>query len=146
MTRVHLVLGVLVTALFAAAALVGGWRWWRVEASPWFWRLLRAGQAVLVIEVALGGAMYLRGDRPCDDLRYVYGLVPLAVSFVGEQLRLTSAETVLAARELPDARAVGALPEHEQRSVATAILRRELGVMALSAAVVAGLAARAGFA
>jgi hypothetical protein len=38
---------------------------------------------------------------------------------------------------------VGALPEDEQRSVVIAILRREIGVMALSALVVVGLLARA---
>ena len=38
-----------------------------------------------------------------DDLHYVYGLLPLAVSFVAEQLRIVSAETVLASRGLESA-------------------------------------------
>jgi hypothetical protein len=56
-----------------------------------------------------------------------------------------SAEQVLENRELPDAQAVGALPEAEQRSVVVAIMRRELGVMALAALVVAFLSLRAAF-
>ena len=46
-------------------------------------------------------------------------------------------------RDLPDAQAVGALPESEQRSVVLAVVRREIGVMALAALVVAFLALRA---
>jgi hypothetical protein len=50
---------------------------------------------------------------------------------------------VLDTRGLGSAAAVGRLAEHEQRSVVTAILRRELGVMTLSAIVIVGLLARA---
>ena len=46
-------------------------------------------------------------------------------------------------RGLESAREVGTLPEAEQQQLLTAVLRRELGVMALSAAVVVFLALRA---
>jgi len=59
--------------LFAAAAALGAWRWWRVEPSDWFWRLLRAAQVVMVLEAALGGVLLLMGEHS-DDLHYVYGL------------------------------------------------------------------------
>jgi hypothetical protein len=62
---------------------------------------------------------------------------------VAEQLRVISAQTILDRRELADARAVGELPEDEQRSVVAEIMRRELGVMTLSALVVVFLALRA---
>ena len=143
MTVVHAVLGVAATALFAAAALLGGWRWWRGQTSPSFWRLLRGAQAAVVVEAVLGGALLLAGRRPEDDLHYVYGLLPLAVGFVAEQLRLAAADAVLAARGLESARAVGALPERQQHSVVAAILRRELGVVVLGALVAAGLSVRA---
>jgi hypothetical protein len=145
LTAVHVALGIVVTALFAAAGLLGAWRWWRVEASPAFGTLLRSAQALLVLQAAVGGVLVLLDRRPSDDLHYVYGLLPLAVSFVAEQLRLAAAESVLAARDLESARAVGALPEPEQRSVAVAIVRRELGVLALGALVSAGLCVRAAF-
>lgn len=131
--------------LFLAAAALGAWCWYRVSSSDWFWRLLRAAQVVMVGEVALGGLLLALGRRPESDLHYVYGLLPLAVSFVAEQLRISAAETVLQARGLASAQAVGELPEAEQRSVVLAIVRREIGVMALAAAVIVGLALRAEF-
>ena len=145
MTVAHAAVGVLTTALLLAAAALGAWRWYRVEPSRLFWPLLRAGQAALVVEVLLGGVLLALGKRPSDDLHYVYGLLPIAVSFVAEQLRISAAETVLAARGLENARAVGELPEGEQRSVVLAIVRREIGVMALGALVIVGLALRAEF-
>ena len=145
MTAVHLVLGVAVMALFGAAGLLGAWRWWRVETSPWFWRLLRTAQAVLGVQVATGGVLIALGREPADGLHLLYGLLPVGVSFVAEQLRIAAASTVLDARGLEDAEAVGRLPEEAQRSVVVAILRRELGVMTLACLFIAGLAIRAGF-
>ena len=65
------------------------------------------------------------------------------MAFVAEQLRVASAQTILDQRGLEDAAAVGRLPEDEQRSLVAAIVRREVGVMALSALVVVFLALRA---
>ena len=130
-------------ALFTVAGALGAWRWYRVETSPAFWTLLRAGQAGLVAYVLLVGVLVLTGRRPDHDLFYVYALLPIAVSFVAEQLRVVAADTVLAARGLKDAQAVGRLDEAGQRSVVTAILRRELGVMTAAALVIAGLLVRA---
>ena len=124
MTAVHAVVGGLMTLLFAAAGGLGAWRWWRVEPSGWFWRLLRAAQALMVIEAALGGVLLLTGARASDDLHYLYGLLPLAVSFVAEQLRIASAETVLAGRGLESAQDMRALDEAEQRSIVLAIVSR----------------------
>ena len=67
------------------------------------------------------------------------------MSFVAEQLRIASAETVLAARGLDAAQDMRALDEAGQRSIVLAIVRRELGVMALAALVILGLALRAEF-
>ena len=135
--------GAVVAALFALAGGLGAWRWYRVETSRAFWVLLRVAQAALAGYVVLVGVLVATGRRPDDDLFYVYALLPVGVSFVAEQLRIAAADTVLAARDLPDAQAVGRLDEAGQRSVVTAILRRELGVMALAALVIAGLLVRA---
>ena len=132
-----------VAALFVLAGGLGAWRWYRVETSRAFWVLLRVAQAALLGYVVLVGVLLATGRRPDDDLFYVYALLPVAVSFVAEQLRIAAADTVLAARGLPDAQAVGRLDEAGQRSVVTAILRRELGVMAVAALVIAGLLIRA---
>ena len=45
MKVVHLIVGVLSIVLTGGAGVWGAWCWYRVRASPLFWRLLRAGQA-----------------------------------------------------------------------------------------------------
>jgi hypothetical protein len=143
MKEVHIVVGVVAIVINSAAGLYGAWRWWRVEPrTVWFWRLLRAGQAVVVIEAALGGILDLTG-RKAPSIHLLYGLLPLVVALLAEQLRLASAQMVLDARGYESAQAVGELPEAEQQSVVISILRREVGVMALGALVVVGLLARA---
>ena len=137
-----------VTALVAAAVnavagLYGGWRWWTVAPSRAFWVLARAGQAAAGLLAVVAGIAAVTGFKPADGLFWLYALLPVAVGFVAEQLRAASAQTVLDARGLEDAQAVGRLDEDGQRSVVLAILRRELGVMALAAIVVAFLALRA---
>ena len=142
MKEVHLVVGVLAISLNAATALFGTWRWWRHEQSVWFWRALRAGQAAVVVQVALGGILVLIGHKP-KGLHVIYGLLPLLVSLIAEQLRGASAQMVLDARGFESAQDVGRLPEEEQRGVVAAILHRELGVMTLAAWVVVVLLLRA---
>ena len=132
-----------VAALNAAAGLFGAWRWWMVRPSRAFWIAARAGQAAAIGLAALAGVLALLGYEPADGLFWLYALLPVVVAFVAEQFRVTSAETVLEARGLEDAAAVGRLDEAGQRSVVLAILRRELGVVALAAGVVAFLALRA---
>lgn len=146
MTAVHVVLGAATLAVFAACSALGAWRWHRVEQSRWFWLLLRAGQALVIVEAALGGVLLLAGERPSSGLHYLYGLLPIVVSFAAEQLRIASAQSVLEARGHTSAADVGRLPEAQQRSVVVAILQRELGVMTLASLAVLGLLLRAMFA
>ena len=80
--QVHLVVGVLATALTGASALYGAWCWRRIRSSVWFWRLLRASQAVVVLEVVLGGVVYLV-DKKSSGLHVLYGVLPLLVAFAG---------------------------------------------------------------
>jgi hypothetical protein len=142
MKEVHVVVGVLAISLNGVAAAFGGWCWWRVRTSAWFWRVLRTGQLVVVIQVALGGVLLLLGHKP-PGLHVLYGALPLLVSLIAEQLRGAAAQMVLDLRGFPSAEEVGALPEDEQREVVVAILQREIGVMALAALVNVGLLARA---
>ncbi|MDQ6730988.1 MAG: hypothetical protein M3022_11980 [Actinomycetota bacterium] len=142
MTIVHIVVGALSITLVAAAALWGAWCWYRVDNNPWFWRLLRAGQTAVVVDVALGGVLLVMGRKE-SSLHLLYGLLPLAVSFLGEQLRIASAQMVLDARGHESAAEVGGLPESEQRVVVLTIVQRELGVMVLAAIVMVALLARA---
>jgi hypothetical protein len=143
MPTVHLVVGALLLVANLAAGAVGAWRWHRVEPSPIFWTLLRAGQAAIVLQVLLGALLLALGHKPGDSLHVLYGLLPLAVSFIAEQLRIGSADAILAARGHGSAHDVGALAPDEQRVVVLSIVRREMGVMALSCFVVVALALRA---
>lgn len=130
-------------AVNALAGAFAGWRWWIVQPSAAAWPLLRAGQGVAFAQALVAGGLFASGYSPADGLYWLYALLPVAIGLIAEQLRVASAEQVLDNRDLPDAQAVGALPEVAQRSVVLAIMRREIGVMALAALVVAFLALRA---
>jgi hypothetical protein len=147
MTEVVVAGAIAVAALNAAAGLAGGWLWHRGELSERpvkvFWLLLRVGQASALVFALAVGVLALAGHYSSDRLFYLYALLPLAVAFVAEQLRIAAAATILSQRDLPDAAAVGRLPQEEQRRIVIEIVRREVGVMALSALVVVFLALRA---
>ena len=139
---------VAVGALVAAAvnaipALLGGWSWYRWQASRAFWGLLRIGQGAAVVYAFAVGVLAAAGHTSSVHLFYLYALLPLAVAFVAEQLRIASAQTILDQRGLGSAQEVGQLPEAEQQAVVAAIVRREQGIMALSALVVVFLLLRA---
>jgi hypothetical protein len=133
---------VLALVLTVVAGLYGAWCWWRIRPSVWFWRVLRAGQAVVVLEVVLGGVLDLV-DRKAPGLHVLYGVLPLLVAFLAEQLRISSAHMILSARGFESAQEVGRLPEEEQRVIALSIVQREIGVMALAALVNVALLVRA---
>jgi hypothetical protein len=141
-TAVHIALGAALIAVNAAAGLWGAWGWWRVHDAPGFWPLLRVGQGLVMLQAVDGAILVLMG-RDLPELHLIYGLVPLGVSFLAEQLRLAAADTVLAQRDLEGRADVEALPRAEQHDLVRAILRREMGVMAASALVVAVLGVRA---
>ena len=142
MTAAHIALG---TALIVCNALAGAWgglRWWRGETSRAFWPLLRLGQALVAVEAIDGAVLVLQG-RDLPSLHLIYGLVPLGVSFFAEQLRLVSADQILQQRGLEGRADVERLSSEDQQALVHAILRREMGVMAASAGVVALLGVRA---
>ena len=143
MTAVHIVVGVALLVVNLAAGLYGAYAWWRwVLPTPGFWPLLRTGQAIVALEAALGGILVIAGED-LPRLHLVYGLTPLAVAFFAEQLRAISAQTELDKRGLQGRADVERLSETDQRLLVEAILRREVGVMAISAPVVAALGVRA---
>jgi hypothetical protein len=142
MKAVHMVVGVLAITLNGAAGIYGAWRWWRVQSSVWFWRILRAAQAAVILQAVLGGVLVVLG-RKTSGLHVLYGVLPLLVSLIAEQLRIASAQMVLEARGFESAEAVGRLPDEEQRVVVMSIVQREIGVMALAAIVNALLLVRA---
>ncbi len=134
---------VAVAVVNAAAALVGAWYWHRGGQSRVFWALLRTGQLAALAFVIAVGVLAAAGKYSSEHLFYLYALLPVAVAFIAEQFRAVSAQAVLDQRGLAGARAAGELPEAEQRELVATVLRREMGVMTLSALVVVFLALRA---
>jgi hypothetical protein len=142
MNEAHVVTGIAALAVNALAGCWGALAWWRARPSTLFWRLLRLGQLAVLVEIVAGGIFYLV-HRHAPSLHVLYGVLPLAVSFIAEGLRASSAQLVLDKHGHASAQAVGELPEAEQRAVVMEIVRREMGVMTLSALVIVGLLARA---
>jgi len=140
--NVALAAEIVAMSLSAIACLYGAWCWWRGRATTWCWRVIRAAQAAIVIQAALNGILVLAGPKP-KGLHILYSVVPLLVSLIAESLRVAAAQTVLDQRGLESAKAVGRLPENEQRGIVVAIIQRELAVMTIAAAVVFVLLLRA---
>jgi hypothetical protein len=141
-TAVHATVAVLTITLTASALSIGAWCYWRVRTTAWFWRVLRASQVAVIVQVALGGALVALGHKP-PGLHVLYGVLPLLVSLIAEQLRAASAQTVLDGRGIASAQEVGALPADEQQVIVASILQREIIVMTLAALVNVVLLARA---
>lgn len=137
MAPVHLVVGCAVIVLNLVAFAIGGIAWYRGRASVRFWYLLRAAQASVFLQVMLGGLLVFTGHKPEESLHYLYGILPLVVSLIAEGARTGAAE-----RELRDLD-FEALSADAQQSVAMAIVRREMGIMAVSCGVILFLALRA---
>jgi hypothetical protein len=138
----HETFGAVTIFVNAIAGVLGGVAWLTRRKVPGFWLTLRAGQALILIQAVTGAALLLDGsDLP--RLHLIYGLVPIAVAFLAEQLRLVAAAQVLERHDLEDSQAVATLPQTEQHALVAEILRRETGTMAASALVITLLALRA---
>jgi hypothetical protein len=134
---VHLVLGI---AVLATNAVAGGWgaaAWLRDRPSVGFWYALRVAQATVVVQVSAGAVLLLLGHEASNGLHYVYGVLPLVVTLLAEGARLGAGERELAGIDFDS------LPRGRQRLIANAIVRRETGIMAVSALIVLFLAIRA---
>lgn len=137
MVVVHLIVGCAVILLNLVAFALGGIAWLRDRSSVPFWLLLRAAQVAVFIQVMLGGLLVFTNHKPDDSLHYLYGILPLLVSLIAEAARTGAAE-----RELGDID-FEALPADAQQELALAIVRREMGIMAVSCGVILFLALRA---
>ncbi len=137
MPEVHLVTGCAVILLNLVAFAVGGVAWFRDRPSVPFWYLLRAAQLSVFIQVGLGGLLVFTNHEPPDNLHYLYGILPLVVSFLAEGARTGAAQRELGETDFE------ALDADTQQSVALQIVRREMGIMTVSCGVILFLALRA---
>ena len=137
MASVHLVVGVALLGLNLIAAVWGGVAWLRDRPSISFWYLLRSAQGAVFLQSILGTLLVVTGHEAADGLHYVYGVLPLPVSLLAEAARTGAAEREIGELEFEE------LPADRQRSIALAIVRREMGIMTVSCIVIFFLALRA---
>ncbi|MGN6257498.1 MAG: hypothetical protein ACTHN3_07080 [Solirubrobacterales bacterium] len=137
MVGLHIAVGVLLIALNAAAGIVGGIAWYRDRPSIPFWYLLRAAQVSVFVQALLGGLLVVTNHQPKEGLHYLYGILPLVVSFIAEGARADAAQREVGETDYES------LPQGDQESLALAIVRREMGIMAVSCWVIFFLALRA---
>jgi heme A synthase len=135
--EVHLVVGCALILLNAIAFAIGGIAWYRDRPSIPFWYLLRAAQASVFLQTMLGALLVFTNHKADESLHYLYGILPIVVSLIAEAARTGAAE-----RELRDVD-FEALSADAQQTVALAIVRREMGIMAVSCGVILFLALRA---
>ena len=142
MSGLHTDLAYVTIAVNALAAVIGVIAWLAHQNPKAFWWPLRAGQILVMLQAVIGATLSLTGhDLP--RLHLIYGLTPIVVSFLAEQLRVVTTPTFLDRRGLEGGDDVRKLPEAEQRALVDAILQRELAVMTASAFVVSLLCLRA---
>lgn len=137
MVGLHIAVGVCLIALNAAAGVVGGVAWYRDRPSVSFWYLLRAAQVSVFLQALLGGLLVVTNHEPKEGLHYLYGILPLVVSFIAEGARADAAQREVGELDYEN------LPQADQEALALAIVRREMGIMAVSCWVIFFLALRA---
>jgi heme A synthase len=137
MVALHIAVGCFVIVLNLAAGAVGGIAWYRKKPSIPFWYLLRAAQVSVFLQALLGGLLVVTNHKPAENLHYLYGTLPLVISFIAEGARADAAQRELGEVDFES------LPGDEQQSIALAIVRREMGIMAVSCGVIFFLALRA---
>jgi len=135
----HAAMGIAVLCANAVVAAWGAVAWLRGEPSVWFWYLLRVAQVVVVVQVAVGLWLLISGNRPEDELHYLYGVSILAVTMVSEGMRIGAAQ-----RELDEVEDLDALDHAEQAALARRVVMREMGVMTIGTLLIVTLALRAG--
>lgn len=139
MLGVHLAVGI---GVIASNLLAGGWggiAWLRRLPSVGFWYALRVAQVAVVLQIGLGAILLLSGREASSGLHYLYGVLPVVVSLLAEGVRAGAAERELVGLDFES------LPRERQRLIALEIVRRETGIMAVSALVIFLLALRAAF-
>jgi hypothetical protein len=133
---VHIAVGVSLLGANLVAGVWGGVAWLRSRPTIGFWYALRVAQATVVLQVLVGLVLVFSG-REAVDLHYLYGGLPLLVSFLAELTRAGAAQQELGELDF------GSLSDDRQHAVAMAIVRREMGIMAVACLVIFFLALRA---
>lgn len=137
MVGLHIAVGSLVIALNLIAGTIGGIAWYRNRSSIPFWYFLRIAQVTVFVQALLGGLLVVTNHKAAEGLHYLYGILPLVVSFIAEGARTGAAQRELGETDFES------LDADTQQSIALQIVRREMGIMAVSCWVIFFLALRA---
>ncbi len=132
-----MVVGIAVLATNGVAGVWGAVAWLRNDPSVWFWYLLRAAQAAVVIQAVIGFGLLAQGLRAPDGLHAVYGFAPLAITLFSEGMRVGVAQ-----RELEDVD-IDDIDRSEQIAIARKVALAEMGVMTIGVLMILTLALRA---
>src|SRR4051794_32380333 len=97
MVAIHVAVGAALILLNLLAFAWGGVAWLRERPSIPFWYLLRGAQAAVFLQALMGVLLVFLGHEQDDELHYLYGILPLLVSFIAEGARTGAAD-----RELRD--------------------------------------------
>jgi heme A synthase len=135
-TGVHIAVGSALIAANLVAGIWGGAAWLRKRPSLGFWYALRVAQVTVVLQAIIGLILVFTGSV-AEDLHYLYGGLPLLVSFLAELTRAGAAQQELGELEFRS------VPEDRQHEIAMAIVRREMGIMAVACLVIVFLGLRA---
>jgi hypothetical protein len=133
----HIAVGCGVILLNLAGGVIGGVAWYRNQPSIPFWYILRFAQISVFIQAMLGALLLVTNHQAPENLHYLYGILPLVISFIAEGARLGAAQRELGELDIES------LPTESQNEVALLIVRREMGIMAVSCGVIFFLAVRA---
>jgi heme A synthase len=133
----HIAVGCGVILLNLAGGVIGGVAWYRNRPSIPFWYILRFAQISVFIQALLGGLLLITDHQAKENLHYLYGILPLVISFIAEGARLGAAQRELGELDIES------LPAESQNEIAMLIVRREMGIMAVSCIVIFFLAVRA---
>ncbi len=109
MIGLHIACGIALIAANLVAGVWGGIAWLRNEPTVGFWYALRVAQVTVVLQAMLGLILVFTG-REAVDLHYLYGALPLLVSFLAELARAGAAQQELGELDFR------ALPEERQHA------------------------------
>ncbi len=137
MVGLHIAVGCAVIVLNLAGGVVGGVAWFRNRPSIPFWYILRFAQVSVFVQALLGGLLLITDHKAEENLHYLYGVLPLVISFIAEVARIGAAERELGEMDIES------FPEEGRNKIALLIVRREMGIMAVSCGVIFFLAVRA---
>jgi hypothetical protein len=124
-------------ALNLLAGVWGAVAWLARRPSIWFWYVLRAAQASVVVQVLVGALLLIAGIEASDAIHYMYGAAPLLVNLFAEGMRVGAAQREIGEQDFES------LDAAEQRRIARRIVHREMGIMTVAALLVTAFAVRA---